>query len=494
MSGDATNESLLREAQAQERAGRLPEAIAAYERLLAQAPGYAAGWFNLGVLRRRARRLPEALAAYQRALDLGIPRPEEAHLNRAVIYADFLRQDAAAEAELRRALELNARFLPALLNLANLQEDRGEREAARATYERLLALAPQHAEALARAANLEPPALAAPRFRARLEAALADAGRPPAERASLGFALGRALDGAGEYRAAFAAVAAANAASRAAAAGVRYDREAHERLVSRLIAAARAPAATAGPDGEPEPVFVCGMFRSGSTLIEQLIASHPGVAAGGELEFLPRLAAGELAPYPESLTATPRARLDELAARYRAAVGALFPGARLVTDKRPDNFLYLGLAKALFPRAKIVHTVRDPLDNCLSLYFLHLDPSMSYAFDLQDIAHYYRQYRRLMAAWQTSFGADLIEVRYDEFVRTPEPVARALYGALGLDFDPAVLQAMHAPRTVKTASVWQVREPLYTRASGRARHYAEELQPLAAALAGLGTAPAVEAS
>ena len=178
-------------------------------------PELADCWFNLGVLQRKARQLNAALASYQKALDHGIAGPEEVHLNRSVIYADFLRQDEAAERELKAALALNPAYVPALLNLANLYEDLGRRGEASALYERLLALEPRCLEALARYANLQPLPLPDDRLARQLRAALELPSASAAERASLGFALGRLLDGGGEYPAAFDAYAAANRASRA---------------------------------------------------------------------------------------------------------------------------------------------------------------------------------------------------------------------------------------------------------------------------------------
>jgi len=151
-----------------------------------------------------------------------------------------------------------------------------------------------------------------------------------------------------------------------------------------------------------------------------------------------------------------------------------FPEAINVTDKRPDNFLYIGLIKALFPQAKILHTVRDALDNCLSIYFLHLDPAMSYALDLMDVGHHYREYRRLMSHWQRLFGADILDVSYDSLVRDPKPQLEQILAFLGLDWDEGCV-SVGPGRTVKTASVWQVREPLYMHSSGRSRHYAKQL-------------------
>jgi tetratricopeptide (TPR) repeat protein len=449
-------------------------------------PGVADSLFNLAVQQKQAQQFEAALDSYQKALDAGIARPEEVHLNRSVIYADHLHRYAAAEHELKLALSANPSFVPGLLNLAALYEDLGDRAQAGAAYARIMQLDPRCYEALARYANMQPPAKADALLAAKLRSALADAGASVAERASLGFALGRLLDAAGEYTAAFLAYEAANRASRAGVPRFTpYDRAAQERLVNRLIASTEPVRSEAPiqetPPSAPRPIFICGMFRSGSTLAEHLLANCPGVTPGGELDFLPRLVAGELAPFPEMLRTVPAARRAELAAQYRTALSRIDPKASHVTDKRPDNFLYIGLIKSLMPDARIVHTLRNPLDNCLSIYFLHLDQSMSYALDLIDIGHYYRQYRRLMAHWKKMFPGDIFDFDYDALVREPQTTMQGLCDFLHLNRPPEVLPAVAAAapgRAVKTASVWQVREPLYRRSSGRAANYAVELSNL----------------
>jgi hypothetical protein len=200
---------------------------------------------------------------------------------------------------------------------------------------------------------------------------------------------------------------------------------------------------------------------------------------------LPRLVQERLRPFPESVSRLDDAAIEQLARAYRAMLARIFPGADVVTDKRPDNFLYIGLIKRLFPGAKIVHTTRHPLDNILSIYFLHLDPSMSYALDLGDAAHYYREYRRLMRHWHALYGDDILDFSYDDLVRDPEQAVREVLAFLGLDWSNASLTFEGRNNAVKTASVWQVREPLYQRSSGRWRHYATQLAPVAAYLEGL---------
>lgn len=473
-----TPDALMREATQLNRQNRIPEAIAAYQAIVARWPNFADAWYNLGVLQRQTHLLEEALNSYQRALNAGITRPEEVHLNRSVIFTDYLRDHVAAARELELALTRNPGYTPALLNLGSLYEDFGRRSEASALYARTLTIDPQYFEALARFANVQSPTMAGASLIERLRTALESA-REAHDRASLGFALGRLLDAAGRYPEAFAAYRAANQASTQCAGPhvTPYDRARQEAFVDDLIARGT-PASRATPGIPPTPLFICGMFRSGSTLAEQLLAGIPGVAAGGEIEFIPRFVNAELVPFFESLGKLTEERLDATAAGYRAEMLRVSSAARYVTDKRPDNFLYLGLIKSLFPDAKIVNTMRDPLDNCLSIYFLHLEQQMSYALDLGDIGHYYREYRRLMAHWKTKFAADIFDLDYDQLVREPEATVARLCAFLGLEWSGRVPEVSTRSAAIKTASVWQVREPLYRTSSGRAAHYTDELEGL----------------
>lgn len=455
--------------------GRSAEAAAAYRRLLAILPDLPDSWYNLALMERACGRFEAALAAYDEALRRGVTGPEEVRLNRAVILTDDLGRHDLAQTELEAALALRPGWPPALLNLGNLHEDLGRREPARAAYEAALAAEPGNAVALARLAGLAKPSDPGDPVIGRLRAALAEPGRDAEAQAELGFALARALDAAGAYDAAFEACAAANAASRAAAPGARYDRGAHEAFIDRLIAAFPEPA-RGEPQDEPGPVFVCGLFRSGSTLVEQMLGRHSQVTAGGELGLVPALAA-RIRPYPEALAETQGAEIARQArALYREGLRAARPGAGLVTDKRPDNFLHIGLIRAMFPEARIVHTVRQPLDVILSNWFLHLDRSMPQALDLEDMAHWLMQHDRLMAHWKALYP-DIVEVDYDRLVVEPRPVLEPLLRHLGLPWEEAALDFRTAETGVRTASVWQVREPLYRRSSGRWRNYGRHLGP-----------------
>jgi tetratricopeptide (TPR) repeat protein len=461
-------QELVREAAQLRRAGRVEQAIAAYKSLLAIKPDLPDSWYNLGWVQRQARAFDDALASYQRALDLGVREPEEVHLNRAIIYSDHLNQPEEAERELRAALEKNRTYVPALLNLGNVREDLGDRAGTRAAYSQALAADPNNMLALARMAGLSHAAELDVALAKRLRSSLDKSGATSAERADVGFALANLLDASGQYDEAFAVARAANQASRGASQAT-YNRKAHEQFVDRLIAAFDEPLHR--PDSEqPSPIFICGMFRSGSTLVEQILGAHSSVRTAGELDLIPALVR-RIPDYPESVERGDPATISLWRSFYLDGLPVKPSGEELVTDKRPDNFLHLGLIKTLFPNAKIIHTRRDPLDNLLSLYFLHLDPSMAYALDLEDAAHWYREHLRLMAHWKALYSNDIFDVDYDALVRNPEPAIERLLSFCGLGWEDNVLNFHRSRSTVKTASVWQVRQPLHARSSGRWRNY-----------------------
>jgi tetratricopeptide (TPR) repeat protein len=474
-----TPEDLLQAASRARAEGRFAEAVAAYESLLAVRPDLPDSWYNLALVRRRAGRFEAALEAYAEARARGVAGPEEVHLNRAVIFSDDLGRPDAALTELTAALQCAPAYLPALLNLGTLYEDLGDRDGAVATYRRALALDPDNALILSRLANASVIRSGDDPLVTALETALSQPGREAADQALLGFALGRALDSAGAYDAAFAACERANAAAREAAGDVVYDRRTHARLIDRLISAFPDPVPDAGePSG---PIFICGLFRSGSTLVERILGAHSHITAGGELDILPRLVRERVQPWPEAVVGADAATVADWRATVLERLRAARPGAGLTTDKRPDNFLHIGLIRTLFPGARIVHTVRDATDVCLSNWFLHLDGSMAHTMDLEDMAHWHGQYRRLMAHWNRLYP-DIHTVDYDALVADPRAGVEALLGYLDLPFEPACLAFHEQAGAVRTASVWQVREPFYQRSSGRWRNYEGHLGPLRAAL------------
>lgn len=463
--------------------GDLSGAIKTHERFLEVSPSSADTWFNLAIAQKNAGRFTEALKSYDKALALNVQQPEEVWLNKAVIQSDHMLKPTDAEGSLEKALQCNPGYLPALFNLGNLYEELGKRQQAKTQYDRILAIDPGHAEALARLANVtDKKDKDQKTLIDRISVAASSQGLSDTSRSGLYFSLGKLLDANASYDAAFEAYSQANQLARAS--GSIYSRQNQKALTDHLIATfSQAWFEKIAPVSDASPLFICGMFRSGSTLTEQILAAHPDVAAGGELDFFPRLVTTELKPFPHTMANISHNTLVHYANRYMATLERLLSGGRTTTDKRPDNFLYLGLIKSLFPKARIIHTVRHPLDNCLSVYFLQLANQMGYASDLLDTAHYYTEHLRLMAHWKALFPGDILEFNYDSFINDPQQNLHKLLEFCALPWNEGCLEFHKQDSLVKTASYWQVRQPLYNSSSGRWRNYERHLAPLSDFLA-----------
>ena len=448
-----------------------PEAaIAHYQRLLQRQPAMAAAHFNLALLYKKVKRYESAVDAYEKAIGLGIDRVEEVYSNLGVLYSE-MRNGVQARVQYQRALDINPAYLPALFNLAGLLEEAGERQEAITLYERVLAINSRHWDSLSRLAHVKKVMPGEAGLIERLVKGVENTAGVPAAQEGLYFALGKALDDLARYDDAFKAFKAANSLGQLR--HPPYDRRVVEQAFEKIIKLINADWIQASStDLTAAPIFICGMFRSGSTLVEQMLAAHPAIQAGGELDYLPWLVARKLAPYPERVAGTPKSELAELGKEYVSRVQAMFPDADNITDKQPENFLRLGLIKALFPRARIVYTKRNLPDNCLSVYFQQLDANLNYATDLDNTGHYYRQHERLMAHWQRCLGDAIYTVDYDALIQSPATVLRGLLAFLGLEWDERCLRFQQADAMVKTASVWQVRGELHSRSSGRWKHYA----------------------
>jgi tetratricopeptide (TPR) repeat protein len=438
-------------------------------RLIERRPELAEAHYNLALLLKKQKDYANAMLAYERSILLGIDRVHEVYTNMGVLASEMRRPDLTREF-FERAIKLEARYIPALFNLAGHYEEMGEREQAVRLFHEILDIDPQHWDSLARLAyatrvtDKDDPLISA--LRSAVNSDMTD----KLAHEGLYFALGKALDDVGEYDDAFATYKAANDLGRSR--NVPYDDVVNEDAFDQLIEWCDADwISNVTSSSAAAPIFICGMFRSGSTLAEQVLAAHPSVTAGGELDILPWLLARDMSPYPQHLQDAVPEELEKLASEYVSKQEELFPGAVNVTDKRPDNNAHMGLIKAMFPAAKIVYTKREPLDNCLSVYFQQLGGNLSYATDLENIADYYKQQERLFEHWQACFGKNIFVLNYDDMVRTPEPVLRELLEFLGLEWDERCLQFQDSENQVKTTSAWQAREELHTDSSGRWRNY-----------------------
>lgn len=459
--------------------GRTEEAIGHYLRLLERQPQLADAHFNLALLYRKARRHAEAIAAYERAAELGIERVQEVYSNQGALYAE-LRRARQAEQMYARALQVDPSWLPALFNLAGLLEEKGDRDGALERYEQILQIDAARWQALARIAHARTWAEDGADMVARLERAAGAVAQDPAARAGLLFALGKVLDDLGRTEEAFARFRAANEIEQQQQ--PRYQRAQTEELFLRIERQLDADwIARNSTASAARPVFICGMFRSGTTLVEQILSGHAALTPGGELDLVPWLLSRRFMPYPERAADADRAQIELFGRDYLEGLEQRFPDADRVTDKRPDNFLHLGLLRAAFPAARFVYTRRNPLDNCLSIYFQQLSGALNYSTDLVNCAHYYGLHARLMQHWRECLGEQMFTVDYDTLVRDPGQVLPSLFEFLGLEWDQRLLDFHSAGGLAQSASLWQVRRPLHDRSTGRWQAYAPFLQELQAA-------------
>lgn len=495
-------------------------AVPHMERVVSLRPTDPDAWHNYGKLLGDLRQLQPARAAFERSLALAPDR-----VPTLTTYARALSNcgdDDAAEAiwervitlqpkhfdgyqglaevqfargHLQRARDTYARGAVEVpdapemhMGLAQLKEDLGDRDGAEASFREALRLRPDWPMALEGVLTLIR-GRAEPELLARARAIVEDPRRPPQDRANVGFGLGKALD-ANDPDAAFAVWELANRARRAQVGP--YDRD---RLVSRVdrTIAAYTPSQLARLEGrgslDPRPVFVLGMPRSGTSLVEQIIAAHPQAHGYGELPDLSRIARelprriGSIQRWPEALGALDATVLQAAADDYLAVLQRreATPSLRCV-DKAPLNFFHLGLIALMFPQATIIWCRRDPRDICVSIYGENFALEQSFANDLGDLGFFYREYMRLMRHWRGLFGTRIHECVYEDLVADPEAGARALIDAVRLPWDEACLNFHESERAVLTPSRWQVRQPIYSKAVSRWRRYERWIAPLVEAL------------
>lgn len=270
-----------------------------------------------------------------------------------------------------------------------------------------------------------------------------------------------------------------------------YDRNRHHRFVSDAIALFNRQTLKALPQAKVFsecPVFIVGMPRSGTTLVEQILSCHDQVFGAGELMDIGNTASNfgfrRDMPVPplEHFESLPREFYDKEANDYLSRIASLSSNEARVIDKMPGNFFYLGLIQLIFPGARIIHVQRDARDTCLSCYFTDFNGIHEYAYSLENLGHYYNEYQRLMQHWRDSLTIPFMDVRYEELVADVEGVSRRLVDFCGLDWDPKVLDFYKSERMINTASYQQVKKPIYTSSIARWKYYEAHLEPLFNAL------------
>jgi tetratricopeptide (TPR) repeat protein len=494
--------------------GKLPLAVELIARAISLAANVALYHRNVGEMCRRLGRLDEAVAAGQRATALA-PNDLDAHYNLGLALTDKGEWDAAIRAY-RLALELNPSHGLSWNNLGAALEKKGDKAEAELAYARAVALNPSHHEAqnnlgaiyseqgrLEDASRCFDDAIKAnPDFSeahfnlSSLKTYREDdphldylernldkaAAMPDAARIRYWFALGKAREDVGRYDDSFAAYAEGNRLQHAL---LPCDEARADAMLEKVMATFSREFFEARKDGrgsDQAPIFIVGMPRSGTTLLEQILSSHPAVFGAGELMDLNQVIMEDADPdngFPDFVPGLSAENFSKMGEAYAARMWKLAPDAQRITDKMPANFFYIGMIRLMLPNAKIIHAMRDPMDSCFSNYARLFNDTMEFAYDLGTLGRYYARYITLMQHWHEVLPpGTILDLRYEDLVADTEGQARRILDYVGLPWDENCLAFHQNKRHVKTASVAQVRKPIYKTSVARWRRFERHLQPL----------------
>ena len=459
---------------AREKYGDVGGALFAYDRATTLMPALTEAWYRAGALAYTLGHRDEAVACFRRAAGTGQKTPF-GRLGKARALLTENRDDEA-EKVLRKTLASDPGNALAHDLLGNLLSEFGRFQEARACFERAIDIAPLLAGSYydlvrCRRITADDSALVQ-----KMQAALATPALESVQRHRLHLALGKAADDLGDYALAMQQFDEADAVRRTTS---HFDALTFTRAVDRLINRCSAEWLAQGRElgrGEQTPILIVGMPRSGTTLAEQILSSHPLVGAGGELNFWNEWGATWHAQ-PDGTDQVPLLRTA--AADYLRLLREMGPRKTCVTDKMPFNFLWVGLIHLAFPNATIIHCRRSAVDTALSIHQTNFHPGLAFPTGGADLVHYFHDYARLTAHWRTLLPPDrYIEVDYEDLTANPEPNIRRMIAACGLPWDDACLSPERNTRTVRTPSKWQTRQSIYGSSVARWKRYEPWLGPL----------------
>jgi tetratricopeptide (TPR) repeat protein len=459
------------------------------ERLLRHALNQSAyhplAWRGLGPALLALGRLDEAQAAARRLVKIE-PENPQSWITIAAVATRLMRQEEALEAY-EEAARLQPQEVRLRLSIGHIHKTLGRRSESEAAYKAVLAMDPLLAEAYWSLADLKNYDFSNAEVAAMLEL-LGNPAIAASQTAQLHFALGKAFEQRRRYADSFEYYAHGNALRRVDAP---FDIEHFERRAARIRAffdKTFFESRSGSGDPSAAPIFIVGLPRSGSTLVEQILASHSRVEGTMELPNIISITHqfDDMAPdrdgYPEKVGTAPTGVFAALGSRYLEETRPLRTARDHFTDKLPNNFSHIGLIHAILPHATIIDARRHPMDSCFSTFRQHFAEGQTFSYDLADLGRYYRCYLSLMDHWDTVLPGKVLHIQYEDLVRDPETNIRRLLEACGLPFEEACLAFHRTRRSVRTASAEQVRQPIYTSGVGYWRHFEKELQPLREAL------------
>lgn len=460
---------------------RLDEAETCFRIILQKDATHLPGTIGLAKTIQQKNQTAIALEVAERALTFA-PESATAHHLKGVLLGE-LGRGAEAKAQYQKALEIEPDHMPAVLSLGYHCLEMGDSESARAQFETVIAGDGRDFAGHLGLARIDKLTREHTTFQRLLEEAAHAEELPARQAVALHYALGKAYEDIQEHDESFRHYARGAALKRSM---VRHDPARFTQVVDQIIEtfnAERIAALREAHIDSGRSIFVLGMPRSGTTLTETVIASHPAVHGGGELRdwsrLLPTDTTDPARQFPLGLIGQSMHAWHDIAKAYDQSVAALAGEHPFITDKMPANFTFLGVIHALLPNAKIVHVVRDPVDTCLSCFTRLFDKSQYHTYDQIELGTYYNNYRRLMNHWRRVLpDTAFYDCHYESLVQHFEPEARALIDWCGLSWDPACLTPHKTERSVRTASVTQVREPIYQSSVQKWRRVEAHLKPL----------------
>ena len=456
--------------------GRYEEAEQCFRNAMAIKPNFSDPHCNLGVLLRQKSYLADSEAHLRRALKLR-PNYTDARINLGLtlVFQGRLRDARACFAKVLKSAPRN---VLALFGMGQIAMTEGRFEEAETTYRRIIELKPKMTNAWAALAGTRKMTNADREWFKNAEE-IAMSAIHPLEEANLRFAMGKYCDDVQDFAQAFQNFKRGNELLKTAAED--YDRKERSRLIDESIRVYSRDAIgkirTAG-SSSAKPVFVVGMPRSGTSLAEQIIASHPSAHGAGELHFWAALLSTDAELTKGNLSEPVRLKVAD---EYLGILQGHSENASRIVNKAPANSDYLGLIYSVFPNARVIYMQRDPIDTCLSCYFQQFLVGINFTFDLSDLVHYYREHQRIMAHWRAVLPPGFIlDVPYEELVADPETWSRKMLEFIGLGWDARVLEFHTNRRSVTTASAWQVRQKVYKSSVARWHNYEKFIGPLKA--------------
>ncbi len=454
-------------------------AIDAYTKAINLKPDFIEAYENLILILKKLNRYDEAKDLLEKATGIEKNNPGLYYQLGLCLYELNLVDDAIKK--LKKSLELKLNNPVANNTLGIIHNDLGELEKASLYYEKAIENNPNFADALYNLVLLNPKQ----EYISKINACLDKKNLTDDDLIAYHFALGIIFEKNKSYDIAFKHYNKANSLKKKL---INYDFKETSSYINRLI---NIYTKDYFLDLPPEtgsksniPVFIVGMPRSGTTLIEQIVSSHPKVCGAGELETIRILEhkiksnAEQDLGYPECMESYSASLLKDYSQQYLNEIKKYSEENVCVTDKMPSNFLRIGFIKTIFPNAKIIHCMRDPLDTCISIYLNYFVRGNEFSFDLKDIGKYYKDYVRLMKHWLDIFGSDILEIQYENLIEEQEKVSRQLIQYLDLEWDNVCLTYYKNKRRVRTASNIQIRKPLYKNSINRSKNFNKHLAPL----------------